>query len=186
MRLFIAVDLNSQNKDALTGLQARLKKADADVKWVAPENIHLTLKFLGQVQEEKAPKIISGIKESIAGFKPFSLEIVSLGAFPSLKYPRVIWAGIEKGKENLEKLAERIETAMLKLGFPEEKRGFSSHLTLGRVRSAKNKDRLCRQISLASFPALPQDIASVNLYQSRLTPQGPIYEKLAEASLQEI
>lgn len=186
MRLFIAVDLNSQNKDALAGLQARLKKADADVKWVEPGNIHLTLKFLGEVNEEKIPKIISAIKESIAGFKPFSLEIVSLGAFPSLKYPRIIWAGIEKGKENLEKLAEGIETAMLKLGFPEEKRGFSSHLTLGRVRSAKNKDRLCRQISLASFPALPQDIASVNLYQSRLTPQGPIYEKLAEASLQKI
>lgn len=186
MRLFIAVELNSQNKDALAGLQARLKKADADVKWVEPANIHLTLKFLGETQEERVPKILSGIKESITEFKPFSLEIVSLGAFPSLKYPRVIWAGIEKGKEELEKLAERIETAMLKLKFPKEKRGFSSHLTLGRVRSAKNKDRLCREISLASFPALPQDIASVNLYQSKLTPRGPIYEKLAEYNLQKI
>ncbi len=186
MRLFIALDLTTQNRDALTKLQGRLKKADADVKWVEPENIHLTLKFLGEVQEEKIPKIITTIKESIAEFKPFNLEIVSLGAFPGLKYPRVIWAGIEKGKENLEKLAEAIETAMLRLGFPEEKRGFSSHLTLGRIRSDRNKNNLCREISQASFPALPQDISSVKLYQSRLTPQGPIYEKLAEANLQKI
>ena len=186
MRLFIALDLNSQNRDALAKLQAQLKKADADLKWVEPENIHLTLKFLGEVKEEKIPKIIPAIKESITEIQPFSLEIRNLGAFPSLKYPRVIWAGIEKGKEDLEKLAEGIETAMLKLKFPKEKRGFSSHLTLGRVRSDKNKDNLCQQISQTSFPALRQDIASVTLYQSRLTPQGPIYEKLGEESLQKI
>ncbi len=186
MRLFIALDLNPQNRDALTKLQDQLKKADADVKWVEPENIHLTLKFLGEVQEEKITKIIPAIKESIAGIQPFSLEIVNLGVFPSLKYPRVVWAGIEKGKEDLKKLAERVEAAMLKLKFPKEKRGFSEHLTLGRTRSDKNRNNLARQLNQTSFPVFGQDIVSVSLYQSRLTPQGPIYEKLGEASLQKI
>jgi len=186
MRLFIAVDLNSQNRDALAELQTRLKKADTDVKWIEPKNIHLTLKFLGEVTEENIPKIISAIKESIQGIQPFSLEIINLGVFPSLEYPRVIWAGIEKGKEDLKKLAERVEEAMLKLKFPKEKRGFSEHLTLGRVRSNKNKNNLIQQLSQASFPALRQDIVSVILYQSNLTSQGPIYEKLGEASLQKI
>ncbi|HLD41386.1 MAG TPA: RNA 2',3'-cyclic phosphodiesterase [Candidatus Omnitrophota bacterium] len=186
MRLFIAVDLNSQNRDALAKLQTRLKKADTDVKWIEPKNIHLTLKFLGEVTEENIPKIISAIKESIQGIQPFSLEIINLGVFPSLEYPRVIWAGIEKGKEDLKKLAERVEAAMLKLKFPKEKRGFSEHLTLGRVRSSKNKNNLIQQLSQTSFPTLRQDIAAVILYQSTLTPQGPIYEKLGEASLQKI
>jgi 2'-5' RNA ligase len=183
MRTFIAVELDKPVKDALSRLQSELKKSEADVKWVFPENIHLTLKFLGEVKEEKIPKIIQSLKKIARAVNSFRAEINTIGAFPNTKSPRAIWTGIEQGKENLLRLAELIEDAAAKLGFPKEERKFSAHVTIGRVRSPKNKAALSEAMQRLKFDALSQTVNSVILFKSTLTPKGPIYEKLAEESL---
>ena len=183
MRTFIAIELGKPVKDALSRLQSELNKSEADVKWVFPENIHLTLKFLGEVKEEKIPKIIQSLKKIAHTVNSFRAEINTIGAFPNAKSPRVIWVGIEQGKENLLQLAELIEDGAVKLGFPREERKFSAHITIGRVRSPKSKAALLQTMEQLQFDPLSQTIKSIALFKSTLTPKGPIYEKLSEESL---
>ncbi len=185
MRTFIAIEIPDSLRQELSQLQQDLRESGADVKWVGPQNLHLTLKFLGDTPEEK----IKDIKEvlcKIAGETGgCELNLAGLGVFPKLDFPRVVWVGIEKGKEKLIRLAGIIEERLSKLGFPEEKRTFSAHLTLGRVRSPKNKDRLKKIIEeRTNFKA--KSLMNVNkliLFRSQLTPQGPIYTKLTEFNL---
>lgn len=181
MRTFIALDLSQDIKAELSRLEDGLKKADADIKWVKPENIHITLKFLGEVDEAK----LAGIKQILDGisaqFKPFEITLFKLGAFPSLNYARVVWVGIDKSCAEVEKIASQVEEELEKIGFPKEERPFSAHLTLGRVKSAKNKDKLKEM--LASLEARPKSslIDKIVLYKSTLTPSGPIYTAIHEA-----
>ena len=183
MRTFIAIELDKKIKELLSKIQSELKSTNADVKWVTPENIHLTLKFLGEVKEEKIPRIIQSLKEACSNVKPFNIEIKNIGAFPNTKSPRVIWAGIEEGKEKLKELADLIEGSLIKLEFPEEERPFSCHITLGRVKTPENKEILCQKIGQIQFSPLSQEIKSLALFKSALTPKGPIYEKLSEEKM---
>ncbi len=181
MRTFIAIELGKEIKEVLSKIQSELKNAAADVKWVYPENIHLTLKFLGEVKEEKIPKIIQCLKEICNTINPFNIEIKDTGAFPDMKSPQVIWVGIEEGKEKLLELVELMEDILVKLKFPKEERKFSAHITIGRVKSLKNKGVLSQKINALQFgsPA-HQEVKSIILFKSTLTPKGPIYEKLSE------
>jgi len=186
MRTFIAIELSREIKETLSGIQDELKKAGADVKWVKTDNIHLTLKFLGEVREEKIPKIAQSLKESTNLTAPFDIQLDTAGVFPDLKFPRVVWIGIEEGKEKLIGLANQIEDMLVSLKFPKEKRGFSAHITIGRVRSAKNKDALIQKLKQVKPLKLTQQIKSIALFKSTLTPEGPAYEKLAESSFTKI
>jgi 2'-5' RNA ligase len=191
MRTFIAIDLNNENKALLAKLQAELKHAQADIKWVDPDNIHLTLKFLGEVTEEYIGKVKESLDKATAGSKPFELSLSGIGAFPNLNYARVIWVGVEKGKKETEEIAKKIEEALCGLGFPKEGRPFAAHLTIGRVRSGKNKEALRDKITdcpcLAGRQGLLiadcQKVSSITLYQSQLTPQGPFYTPLHKVTL---
>jgi 2'-5' RNA ligase len=184
MRTFIAIALSPEIRRGLAGIQSELKRSDADVKWVEPENIHLTLKFLGEVTKEFLPKV----KEVLAGvasrFKPFEISIAGIGAFPKLDYPRVVWVGIEKGKAQTKAIAEKLDEELEKLGFAREEHEFSAHLTIGRVRSSKNKERLKQLITDYGLRITDyEQIETVTLFQSTLTPNGPIYTSLCEAKL---
>ncbi|MBI4336126.1 MAG: RNA 2',3'-cyclic phosphodiesterase [Candidatus Omnitrophica bacterium] len=184
MRAFIAIDLSDDNKAELSRLRDELKQAQADVKWVQPENIHLTLKFLGEVTDEYVGKVQEALDRIAAGFKPFEVSLLGIGAFPKLDYPRVIWVGLDKGKEEAEEIAKNIEEELEKLGFAKEDRPFAAHLTIGRVRSGKNKEALKDKIETVSCKLLtvsPQLVSSIVLYQSTLTPHGPIYTALHAA-----
>lgn len=181
MRTFIAIDLIDENKSALTKLQDELKQARADVKWVEPVNIHLTLKFLGEVTDEYVGKVKEALDKTAAGFKPFEISLSGIGAFPELDYARVIWVGVEKGKEETEEVARRLEDELEKFGFAKDERPFTAHLTIGRVRTGKNKEALKEKINLLNakpYPLNPQTISQIVLYQSKLTPNGPIYTPL--------
>lgn len=186
MRTFIAIELNKEIKEALSGIQKKIKTMPEDVKWVAPHNIHLTLKFLGEVDEAKIPKIIQSIKEAAIQFKPFRVALADIGVFPNLKFPRIIWIGIEEGKEKLEELAKFLENLLARLKFPKEKRSFSPHLTLGRIKSLRSKDAFCAKINEVRVEKLRQEIQSIILFKSTLAPGGPIYEKIAEVNLKNI
>lgn len=180
MRTFIAIELEEEIKKSLSEVYAELKKSDEDIKWVNPQNIHLTLKFLGEVPEQKIPRIAQLLKELAGATKPFTIEIKNIGGFPNLKSPRVIWANLEKGKEELTQLALTIEDALVSLKFPKENRVFSTHFTLGRVRYIKDRQGFQRKVEQIQFPPLSQEVKSIILFKSTLTPKGPIYEKLSE------
>ena len=152
MRTFIAIDLTDEIKDELAQLQARLKYSGADVKWVAKDNIHLTLKFLGEVPDEKIEKVSSELDMAAKETKQFEMTINDIGAFPKLDFPRVVWVGLDKGAAESKELAQKIDERLERLGIQRESRAFSPHITIGRVKSAKNKAALkekilCSQLS---------------------------------------
>ena len=189
MRTFIAIDLPNDIKDVIAGLQERLKVPAADVKWVAPENVHLTLKFLGEIDEAKLDKVIKIIEGSAGNTHGFQLRLSSLGAFPKINFPRVIWVGIDRGEKEAKEIAEELEEKIAKIGIPKEERSFSSHITIGRVRSAKNRDKLLKGLEAEAreFPnseaGLEFYVSKITLFKSTLSAQGPTYEALKVANL---
>ncbi|MCX5695574.1 MAG: RNA 2',3'-cyclic phosphodiesterase [Candidatus Omnitrophica bacterium] len=182
MRAFIAIELPQEIKDKLAQLQALLKESRADVKWVEPKNIHLTLKFLGEIDEDKSVKI-SGIIEDIAKeSRQFPISLSSLGAFPKLDFARVIWIGIDKGDQETKLLAKGLEERIEKLGILKEERVFSTHITIGRVRSPLNKDKLAEALKkLGDYFAgknIKFTVTKITLFKSTLGSSGPVYEAL--------
>jgi len=182
MRTFIALELSSEATKELARLQQEIKEIDIDVKWSEPRNIHLTLKFLGNTEEEKIEEIKNILNEISSDEKPFEITLFKLGAFPNLDYPKVLWVGIDKNCSEVERIAKTLEDNLEKIGFQKEERSFSAHLTLGRVKSGKNKIKLKEK--LISSPVEPKlsVIKSITLFKSELTPKGPIYNSLHEAN----
>nr|MBN2278537.1 RNA 2',3'-cyclic phosphodiesterase [candidate division Zixibacteria bacterium] len=179
MRLFIASPLTNEVEEMLGKAIFVLKQKRTRVNWVAPKNIHLTLKFLGDTDEAQVAEIISSL-ESIAGrHRAVNSMIDRLGAFPNIRRPRVIWAGLSGGIEQLEALAGEIEEAMAAFGFPKENRPFKSHLTLGRVKDNFQTAELAEAVN--SYQFVPEKIvfSEMVLFKSTLTPRGPIYERLS-------
>ena len=117
MRAFIAIELSPEIKDSLEQIQSHLKYSGADVKWIETGNIHLTLKFLGDITEENCGKIKSILGEISRATKPFEMSIKDIGAFPNIDYPRVIWVGLDKGAIESKALAEKICEEALNIGF---------------------------------------------------------------------
>lgn len=184
IRAFIAVELEPALKDRISEIQSELKKTDADIKWVNPNNIHLTLKFLGYVEEKKLEEIKHAIEKIAKDFLNFSIETSQIGIFPEKGTPRVIWIGIKKGKEILTKIAFELKEEIAKLGIPKEDRPFQSHATIGRIKSSKNKDKLISKINEINQTIKPQvqDASEIILFQSTLSPLGPTYTKLYKAN----
>ena len=187
MRTFIAIELPPQIKTALFKLQEQLKQSGADVKWVEPQNIHLTLKFLGEVEEEKITKIIQIIRDVAETNNVFQAHISSLGAFPKISFPRVIWVGINQGDNETKLIVKELEEKIQKLGIPKEEKAFSSHITLARVKSPKNKDKLVQLLKSLEGSLTAENLGfSVNkitLFRSILSPKGPTYEILEAVNL---
>ncbi len=183
MRSFIAIELPETIKKALAEFQQELGKCGADVRWVRSENIHLTLKFLGDIEEDKADIIAEKIKGTCKGQPGFKLSISGTGVFPNNRSPRVLWAGIELNDE-INELQTGIEEAMASLGFKREKRRFSPHLTLGRFRSLRGKQAVLDKMDSYTEKIFGlMDVKSVLLMRSDLGPGGAKYTEMAEAIL---
>lgn len=188
MRTFIAIELPQKIITALASIQQQLKNTQADVKWVKPENIHLTLKFLGETDEKKIEKIIQVVEDTVKENKIFSIRLSILGAFPKINFPRVIWVGIDKGDQEAKDIALVLEEKLEKIGVPKEKRLFSSHITIGRVRSGLQREKLVKELNILQEKGLLEEgleflAKKITLFKSTLTPKGPIYEILKEVSL---
>lgn len=190
MRTFIAIELPKDIKDLLEGLQQELRNTDADVRWVEPKNIHLTLKFLGEVDENKSTKINSILEEVAKDITSFKVRFCCVGAFPKIIFPRVVWAGIDAGDQETKVIAKVLEEKSEKIGIPKEERAFSSHVTIGRVKSPLNRDKLVQGLKNLEnyFSAKNAEflVFKIALFKSTLTPKGPIYEALKEANLKTI
>lgn len=182
MRAFIAVEISGAARDAVARLQERMKAAGADVSWVKPENLHLTLKFLGEIGEERVQGLVETLSSSLH-LPPFTFALEGAGAFPRPERPKVLWAGINEGKEALLQLAREVEAVCGRCGFPAEERPFSPHLTIGRVRSPRGLDRLAKELQGTAFQGGKTEAREIILFQSVLSPYGPAYTPLAELPL---
>jgi 2'-5' RNA ligase len=179
LRTFIAVELTGEIRTVLEDIQNRLKTFHADVKWVEPQNIHLTLKFLGDVKSKDIPLLTETLTAALKGTTPIPTELAELGAFPDLRRPRVLWAGLKDEDGRIAQLAAAIEEVLGKIGYKKEPRDFKAHVTLGRMRSLKNIAPLVKELQEYRFPrTFPQVIAGITLFKSTLTSSGPLYEIL--------
>jgi 2'-5' RNA ligase len=184
IRSFLAIELPKPILRKIEEIQGDLRSAHADVRWMSPEKIHLTLKFFGNIEESRIDSIFKLIEEPARSTPPFSLKVRGVGAFPSMKSPRVIWLGLVNGSESLTSLQKQIETQLEKIGFQPEDRLFHPHLTLGRMKSSRGKDELGgrmekhREEEFGDF-----QVERLILFKSDLKPSGPIYTALREMKL---
>jgi len=177
MRVFIAVDLPNEVRNALAEVQRELGPSSNSARWVAPESIHITLKFIGEMPEKQLEEMDTALR----GFtwKPFTITVRGVGFFPGKRSPRVFWAGLEA--PTMKDMAEELDTRMERLGFDKEKRAFRPHITLARARD----NRIDSSLVTASEPYVEHDFGAfiadrVFLFQSILKPSGAVYEKLKE------
>lgn len=186
MRAFIAIEINDAVRENLVKAQDKIERAKAaKIKFVEPENLHLTIKFLGEITEEQA-KEIGEILEGIAKkYRKHSVKVKGIGVFPSYNYIRVIWAGLE-GDEEIKKIAQDVENAMRELGFKKDKE-FVSHITIGRVKYVRDKVELMLTLKeLANEDFGEFTVKAIELKKSTLTPKGPIYETIKRVELGEL
>jgi 2'-5' RNA ligase len=181
LRLFVAVWPDADTRRQLAGVLERLRQPDADVKWVPPENLHLTLRFLGDMDAERVPDLQECLARAVAPAAPFAVRYEELGTFPPRGAARVIWAGVAEGARELAALAVRVEKALLAGRFlsSPEKRPFRAHLTLGRPRSARGSAPLRDLLGNLSFRSGTHLLGEVTLVESRLTPRGAVYSNVA-------
>ncbi len=189
LRTFIAIELDEPLQLALGRVQTKFKRqmSQRDVKWVAAESIHLTLKFLGDTPRGRLPEIEAALHAACAGHAPFEVSIEGRGCFPNIRRPRVIWVAVREKGQTLARLQADVEQHVAPLGWPTEERGYSPHLTLGRVARGLERDveeavgravekTVVEQVGL-------QRVTAVSLMQSDLRPAGPIYTRLLHVPL---
>jgi 2'-5' RNA ligase len=184
MRLFIAIEIPDQIKKAMAEVQGRLRNAGVDAGWTRSEGIHLTLKFLGEVPESKVPDIMAALTGVVMSTKGFRLDVAGVGAFPNPRNPRVVWIGVSGETDVLKKLQAAVEEAITRLGFKQEDRAFTPHLTLGRIKFIHSRDPWLKAleevkgIKLSAF-----DVHAVSLMKSELKPSGAIYTEIDRVEL---
>jgi 2'-5' RNA ligase len=180
IRSFMAFDIESDTVlNRLATAQSSLVQTGADLKLVEPQNIHITIRFLGNITQAMAEKILDEMKR--IQFAPFNVQIKGIGAFPNPHYSRVVWAGITDGADQLKNVFSQLEPRLRSLGFTPDHKGFSPHLTIARVRSGRNKQQLAEFITEnANYEFGNINAKCLRLKKSTLTPRGPIYSTLKE------
>ncbi len=185
VRTFVAVEVSEAVRAAAAKVIRQLARWDSSLKWVDPQNMHLTLKFLGEVESVEIPDICRAVQEAATEVPSFTFEVAGVGAFPKLERPRTVWLGVTAGAEELAELQRHLEKGLKKLGYPPENRRFSPHLTLGRVRHpGPELAELSKMIeSLSGQTGGTTEVDEVTVFSSELTREGPIYQALAHAAL---
>ncbi len=175
MRTFIAIPLPDECRTMLDQLQQNLRVCRADVRWVSVPSIHLTLKFLGEVDPEIIPKLTESLENETRLQHGFAIRLRGLGCFPNQRSPGVVWCGIDGDTESLSQLQQQVEAACDSLGFPPETRSFHPHLTLGRVNGKRNLQPLIDCIKMGSDLESSFKADHLNIYKSVLKQQGAVY-----------
>jgi len=184
IRTFIAIELPEKIIYTIGKVQEEIKSYRLKIRWVRPENIHLTLKFLGDTKEADTEKVARAVSESVTGYSPISLAVKGIGVFPGIKKPRVLWLGISKQLDLLTALQQTLDEKLEAMGFPKEKRPFKGHLTLGRIKSKIDPKTLHDVLKkFIQFESEPFFADRIILYKSDLKPKGAVYTKLIETYL---
>ncbi len=181
MRLFIAIELSDLVKSMLKSAQTGLRPLGDGVRWVPPELLHLTLKFLGDVRDHDVPSVCDAVSCIASGTAPFSMTVESCGCFPERGPVRIVWAGIREEDGELARCAAAIDGELEALGFPREARAFSPHVTIGRVREDRTAGRLRAAVASARLSATKQVVGSMAVMSSELSPKGPTYAVVSRA-----
>jgi 2'-5' RNA ligase len=185
LRTFIAVDLGQAIRDRAVALQETLARAGTEVKWVEPENLHVTLLFLGEVNEREVPSVCGAVAECGASQPAFPMTIERAGCFPNARRPRILWIGVGQGTQELCALHDALEPPLLALGcYRREERPYTPHITLGRVKSDRPTDKLAVALNKhAGWKGGETLVREVLVMSSELTPKGPVYTVLSRAKL---
>lgn len=182
MRAFLAAEIDEELKEKIAEVQEQLKEADAPVKYVEPHNLHFTFKFFGEIDKEKSGEIVSAVETKVQNYSPFELSIKGVGIFPNPRYIRVVWLGVGDSGP-FSRLQMALDEDFQKMGFKKE-RSYVPHLTMGRVRGAKNKDALLSRIDeLKEVEIGRMRIEKLLLKESVLKPEGPVYTTVNEFDL---
>lgn len=189
LRTFIAIELDETLRLAIARVQGKFKRLapPGSVKWVAPDGIHLTLKFLGDTPAGRVPEIEAALRAACAGFAPFEVGVEGRGCFPNFRRPRVVWVAVKDRGQTLARLQAAVERHVAPLGWPTEERGFSPHLTLGRVAKSAGPaemaaiGQLVEQSEVRQIGA--QQVTAVSLIRSDLRPTGAVYTSLIHVPL---
>lgn len=175
-RLFVAAWISEEMRREAELLLAKLRETDADVKWVEPKNLHLTIRFLGAIDASDVPRIEDRLARDVESVSPFSFGLGRLGCFKSRGNPQVIWAAVHPGEGQMVEVASRVEGGLVSLGVVEpEARPYRAHATLGRSRSPRGARVLADLLEELSFRSAPELLKEVSLVESKLTPRGPEY-----------
>lgn len=177
IRSFLAIELDEDLVPKILDVQKEFKKTDANIKYVNSRNMHFTLKFFGNIDLDMAEDIGSAVEKVIKNYSSFDLNIRNCGCFPNKKVIKVLWLGLEEGSPIIN-LQKDLDKEFGKLGFKKE-RNFISHLTIGRVKSPKNKKEIRETIDkLENIEIGQMRVSKISLKKSTLTPQGPIYDDI--------
>ena len=185
LRTFVAIDPGKAVRDRLVALQEALARGGAEVKWVEHDNLHVTLLFLGEVNDTDVPAVCGVVAEEAGKLGAFALSVEGAGCFPHARRPRIVWAGLQQGRQEVCVLHDALEPPLLELGcYRREERKYTPHITLGRVRNERASAALA--VSLArhtGWMAGETMVREVHVLSSELTPHGPIYTVLSRAKL---
>ncbi|MBW2147327.1 MAG: RNA 2',3'-cyclic phosphodiesterase [Deltaproteobacteria bacterium] len=179
IRAFLAAEIDEEMIHSLAMVQADLISHGASVRWVKPENIHLTLHFFGNIREEEVEDICREMCRVSSAIKPMTVQIEGLGAFPSLNNPKVIWAGITDAEGRLVDMQGAVARELARMGYKVETRPFHPHLTLGRLRSAAGKSGLREALKQGKIKNFGDwNVKGITLFRSDLKPSGAQYTRL--------
>ncbi len=185
LRTFVAVDIDAAIESQVGRLMVKLRQTQANVKWVDPQQLHFTLKFLGEINIRETPEVCAAVEQAVAPLAGFRALAAGVGAFPTPQRPRTVWLGITEGEAEFVALHDAVEDALHHLGFRREHRRFRPHLTLGRVRqSPQGLEQLAELIEgQRDFVAGELYVGEVKVFSSRLEKSGPSYTLLGTADL---
>ncbi|MFH1102713.1 MAG: RNA 2',3'-cyclic phosphodiesterase [Pseudomonadota bacterium] len=184
IRSFIAFELPEEIRRSIAALSDRLRSFHLKARWIRPESIHLTLKFLGRIDPAQLEPVVHVMQDAVKGVAPFDLSAKGIGVFPGVNRPRVIWVGLSGRKEALIQIQGVLQDRLASIGYQKESRPFQGHLTLGRFKEQINPMELSKALeALGSFESPPFVLDTITLFQSELKPSGVVYTTLSSVRL---
>ncbi len=183
IRTFVCLEVPAFIKVRIADLQQTLRRPDAKISWVKPSNVHLTLRFLGDVATLRMPSVGAAVERAAGRSRPLEIEVGTTGCFPSAARPRVFWVGLPAVPEALLSLHAMIEEELAREGFAQEDRRYSPHLTIGRVRSPQNASRVAEDLIATGFERESFQATEVIVMRSDMDPAGSIYSPLFQVAL---
>lgn len=182
LRTFIAVGLDKGIREHLAALQRSLARGAGDVKWVEPENLHVTLLFLGEVDDRQIPQVCARVTEVAAKLRPFTMSVETVGCFPNPHRPRILWAGVGRGADRLTELHDGLEVSFQDVGYRREERRYQPHITLGRAKADRRPAQLGSTLAQQTgWQGGEMQVCEVDVMSSELTPKGPAYTVLGRS-----
>ena len=183
MRLFIAIEFSDEVRSTLSELQAALMPECEGVRWIPAEQLHLTVKFLGEVPDRDVNKVAEAVGRAAGTATPCDLAIAGCGCFPPRGPVRIVWAGGSEDTGALVRCVEGVEAELAQLGYPKERRPFSPHITIGRVKEDRSGGRLRSAVDAHTYPSAKEAVTSITVMSSVLSPKGPTYTPVSRTNL---